>query len=339
MESLIEKLLFISKLNNLSKNLRECERLVNKVNQNYNVNEINYNLVKTLKISVECNAFDVNEDKQSQCYKQLKCFWPKCRYSAKELVHLNGHISRHLNERQFVCDECNKQFNRYDHLIDHKLCVHSNDRPFACDRIDCNKTFKTKSRLTQHKSTHSSVKSFGCNKCDKRFKTNSNLNYHKKFVHSNIRQFVCPQINCNKRYKRKFELKEHKRIHCSDKPFECEECNQRFKLKSHLKAHKLIHSNVKQFIYDVNDCNKSFRYKSNLNDHKIRNHSDIKRHKCFHNNCDKRFVTSTELKQHICHKHSTETLFECNFHNCNSSFKSQITFNNHKKRVHLINNV
>ena len=76
MESLIEKLLFISKINNLSKNLRECERLVNKVNQNYNKSEINNNFVETLKISVEFNAFDVNEDKQRQCYKQLKCFWP-----------------------------------------------------------------------------------------------------------------------------------------------------------------------------------------------------------------------------------------------------------------------
>ena len=43
MESIAEKLLFISTLNNFGENLRECKRLVNKVNQNYNVNKFNYN--------------------------------------------------------------------------------------------------------------------------------------------------------------------------------------------------------------------------------------------------------------------------------------------------------
>ena len=305
MESLIEKLLFISKLNNLSKNLRECERLVNKVNQNYNVNEINNNLVKTLKISVEYNGFDVNEDKQSECYKQLKCFWPKCRYSCDYECTLNNHISHHLNKRQIVCEECNKHFNYNSQLLSHKRYVHSTDRLFVCNRIDCNKTFKTKSKLTQHKSTHSSVKSFGCNECDKRFKTNSLLGKHKNFVHSNVRPFVCPQINCNKSFKIKAYLKLHKRIHCSDKPFECEECKQRFKFKSILISHKLLHSNEKQFKCDVNDCNRSFKQRSGLSHHKMRFHKCIKLYQCNYNNCDQTYYTSYELKTHIIHKHST----------------------------------
>ena len=270
MESIVEKLSFISKLNNVNKNLRKCERLVNKVKQ------LNDSFFKTLKISVECNAFDVNEDKQRQCYKQFICFWPKCRYSCNSECDLDKHISYHLNKRQFVCEECNKDFNSNSHLINHKRYVHSNDRPFVCNRMDCNKTFKTESQLTQHNLTHSSVKSFGCNKCDKRFKVYSNLFDHKKFVHSNVGPFVCPQNNCNKRFKLKSGFHRHKLIHCSDKPFECEECNQRFKYKSLLMSHKLIHSNVKQFICNVNNCNKSFRHRSNLNDHKVRIHCAIK---------------------------------------------------------------
>ena len=74
MKPLLNKLLFISKFNQLKKSIEKSEKIVNKLNNNNN------NSMKMFKISVECNAFDVNEDKQRQCYKQLKCFWPKCRY-------------------------------------------------------------------------------------------------------------------------------------------------------------------------------------------------------------------------------------------------------------------
>ena len=162
-----------------------------------------------MKISVECNAFDVNEDKQRQCYKQLKCFWPKCRYSCKQSSHLNEHISHHLNKRQFVCNECNKQFNHNSHLIQHKRSGHSNDRPFVCNGINCNKRFKIKSNLMLHLLRHPSVKSFGCNKCDKRFKYKSTLILHKS-CHSNERQFKCDFKNCKKKFNYKSNLYHHK---------------------------------------------------------------------------------------------------------------------------------
>ena len=65
----------IFKLNNLTKNIEKGERLVKKVNQNYNVNEINNNLMlKLLKLVVECDNFDKNEDKQRQCYETIEVF-------------------------------------------------------------------------------------------------------------------------------------------------------------------------------------------------------------------------------------------------------------------------
>ena len=338
MESIFKKNSLMFEVNNLYNKLKEFKRIVNKLNVDYNVNEMNNNLLKMLKISVKSDNFNVNEDKQRQCYKQLKCFWPKCRYSCDRESILNNHISHHLNKRQFVCEECDKQFHHNSDLIQHKRWVHSTDRPFVCNRMDCNKTFKTYSHLTQHNSTHSSVKSFGCNKCDKRFKTNLYLSEHKKFVHSNFHPFVCPQNNCKKRFKRRKDLNRHKSVHSSDKPFECEECNQRFKKQSYLMLHKSVHSNVKQFECNVNNCNKIFKQKSGLSNHKMRSHSGLKRHKCFHNNCDQTFITSTELKLHIAYKHSTKRPFECNFQKCNSSFKTPQHLNRHKKTVHFKNN-
>ena len=214
MEFILKKLRFIFKLNNLNEKLVKCESVVNKVNQNYNVNEINNNFIKTLKISVECNAFDLNEDKQRQCYKQLKCFWPKCRFSARHESHLNQHISHHLNKRQFVCDECNKQFHHNSNLLHHKRYVHSNDRPFVCNRINCNKSFKQRSGLSKHKIRfHSGIKRHKCfrNNCDKSFVTSTELKQHIGYKHSTERPFKCNFHNCNWSFKSPSNLYYHKK--------------------------------------------------------------------------------------------------------------------------------
>ena len=150
MESICEKFLVIFKLNNLSNNLNKFEKIVNNVNSDYNVNKFINNSMKPLKISVECNACDVNEDKLRQCYKQLKCFWPKCRYSCDQKGNLKEHISRHLNERSFFCEECNKQFHQNSSLHYHKRYFHSNERHFVCPENDCNKSFKAKIHLNRH---------------------------------------------------------------------------------------------------------------------------------------------------------------------------------------------
>ena len=163
--------MFISKLNKFNENLLNCENVVNKVKLNYNVDEFYNNSIEISKINLENNNFDVNEDKQRQCYKQLKCFWPKCRYSCDGKSNLKKHISHHSNKKPFNCDECNQGFHQISNLLKHKGCIHSTDRPFICNQINCNKTFKIKSHLTKHKLRHTSVKSFGCDKCDKRFKT------------------------------------------------------------------------------------------------------------------------------------------------------------------------
>ena len=198
MEYVFKKLVLLSNVNKMNEKLIEYE---NAIKFNFNNNGNYDKLMKIFKTNVEYNAFDVNEDKQRQCYKQLKCFWPKCRYSNDRESELNKHISHHLNKRQFVCEKCNKQFNNNPHLLHHKRCVHSTDTPFVCNQINCNKRFKTNTHLTQHQIKHSSVKSFGCDKCDKRFKFKGDLFHHKKFVHSNIRQFVCTINNCNKKFK------------------------------------------------------------------------------------------------------------------------------------------
>ena len=71
---LTKKLLFISKLCNIQNYLLNNVFVLNELKDTSIDNKINNNLVKMFRISVECNAFDENEDKQRQCYKQFTCF-------------------------------------------------------------------------------------------------------------------------------------------------------------------------------------------------------------------------------------------------------------------------
>ena len=282
MKNIFEKLLFISKFNNLNNDFIKMENIVNKLNLDYNVNKINNfdnNLMKMFKISVECNAFDVNEDKQRQCYKQLKCFWPKCRYSNDHESEVIRHISHHLNKKQFVCEECIKEFSLKSNLIRHKRSVHSTDKTFVCNHIDCNKTFNSKQSLTRHKLSHSSVKSFGCNKCNKRFKTYNNLLTHKKLVHTNVRSLVCPQRDCNKRFKHMIYLSNHKiRCHSNIKRHKCyhNNCDKSFVTSAELKQHiSYKHSTERPFICNLINCNSNFKSFTHLIRHKKEVHFRI----------------------------------------------------------------
>ena len=161
--------------------------------------------------------------------------------------------------------------------------------------------------MDRHISIHSNEYLFNCNYCDINFINNERLKEHKRLAHFTAKRFVCPQNDCNKRFKTKSHLNSHKRIHSSDinKPFE----------------------------FNVKDCGKRFTQKSVLNIH-IDRHNGIKKHKCIHNNCHKSFITYAELKRHIRYSHSTIKEYKCKFDNCNKEFKFELSLKTHIEMHH-----
>jgi uncharacterized Zn-finger protein len=60
--------------------------------------------------------------------------------------------------------------------------------------------------------------------------------------YSDDKQFICPHLSCNWRFKRSDTLLRHIRTHTNDKPYMCQICYKRFtrsdSLREHLKLHK-----------------------------------------------------------------------------------------------------
>ena len=147
-EMIVNKVRLLSKCRDNNEMFSHFEDLLVKRDLN-NCN----NCVKMCRISTECKALEENEDKL-KCNKHFNCFSPKCRFSTNNECLFNKHISQHLNKRQFICNECNKDFKQKSHLISHKQYIHSNDRPFVCPVSECGKRFKTNSELIAHKAIH-----------------------------------------------------------------------------------------------------------------------------------------------------------------------------------------
>ncbi|XP_063808462.1 zinc finger E-box-binding homeobox 1-like [Pseudophryne corroboree] len=75
----------------------------------------------------------------------------------------------------YVCDQCNKHFQKSSSLLRHKY-EHTGNRPHQCDV--CNKAFKHKHHLIEHIRLHSGEKPYRCDKCGKRFSHSGSFSQH-----------------------------------------------------------------------------------------------------------------------------------------------------------------
>ena len=74
----------------------------------------------------------------------------------------------------------------------------------------------------------------------------------------------CDFPGCDKVYRKKWHLKDHKRAHTGEKPFECtwEGCNMKFAQSGTLTTHYRKHTGEKPF--KCNLCDKSFAQSGTL---------------------------------------------------------------------------
>ena len=180
------------------------------------------------------------------------------------------HKGTHTGENLFKCDVCYKAFTRSGHLVRHKW-IHTGEKPFKCDV--CDKAFAGSSDLVIHKRTHTGEKPFKCDVCDKAFTRSGHLVRH-KVIHTGEKSFKC--LVCNKVFNRLYNLKLHSKTHGRKnnrvaRHFECKECNMKFSspriFDQHLLNHELEAIEPTGMEYICVHCDETFDFAKKLQDH------------------------------------------------------------------------
>ena len=139
---------------------------------------------------------------------------------------LRRHSVTHTEEKEFICEICQRSFNRRDNLLKHQADLHSNVTSlFKCDV--CGGVFKHKCDLTRHQERHKESYDFSCTSCDKKFKVLEDLKQHVK-IHEADKKFMCEYPGCGKGFSKPWAYKKHFRVHTGEKPFKCSLCYRSF---------------------------------------------------------------------------------------------------------------
>ncbi|XP_062549320.1 zinc finger protein 678-like isoform X1 [Armigeres subalbatus] len=135
-------------------------------------------------------------------------------FSSKE--KLQAHIKSvhegivEVPERKFVCTYCGKAYSRATGLRMHEN-IHTKAILHKCQQ--CPFAATSRSGLLRHLRIHTAEKPFKCDKCDASFNQSNGLHSHKASRHNNERPFSCEICGERKRFKSKYSLQNHMRLH------------------------------------------------------------------------------------------------------------------------------
>ncbi|EDV26193.1 uncharacterized protein TRIADDRAFT_23582 [Trichoplax adhaerens] len=134
--------------------------------------------------------------------------------------------------------------------------------------------------------------------------------------------FVCRWLGCSAKFKSRYRIKEHCRVHTGQKVIACNTCGGLFASNTKFIDHLNRQSE------DANlrclCCNKQFATKRLLRNHE-RGH--VNNSKC--TMCDMTFPSPSGLKRHILYRHTEQRPYQCAL--CHIKFKSEHDLNRHIK--------
>ena len=168
--------------------------------------------------------------KKHKPVRKFKC--PCCKENPETIAELNNHFK--ATHPPLVCKICKATFNTPSGLMRHRY-IHKPPR-FNCDQ--CEEKFYFSSELARHKLTHRTIAGFFCHhkNCGKSYMNKPDLLKHvrthtKKLLH-------CDQ--CDSYHTKNIKnLRNHKKLHTADKPYQCKICKERFKHNNQLRRHKM----------------------------------------------------------------------------------------------------
>ena len=125
--------------------------------------------------------------------------------------------------------------------------LNTDRKQFTCPQ--CEKVFTKKSNLASHMGLHTpGLRKHSCSQCSETFAWKSSLNRHTEKVHQNT-QTMYPCQFCDKQYKLSSILSDHvKRDHFAERSHQCELCPKAFFKLNDLKYHKRVHLSIKPYV-------------------------------------------------------------------------------------------
>ncbi|XP_073423379.1 uncharacterized protein [Dendrobates tinctorius] len=131
---------------------------------------------------------------------------------------------------------------------------------------------------------------YPCSECGKKYKLKFNLIKHQK-LHTDVSCYIC--LKCDKCFTYRSLLRKHEKIHALIKPFACPDCEKCFTDSSTLQKHQRLHTGYKP--YKCPECDKTFSISNYLILHQ-RTHTGEKPYIC--DQCGKGFAQSSSLITH-----------------------------------------
>ncbi|XP_055634676.1 zinc finger protein OZF-like [Toxorhynchites rutilus septentrionalis] len=270
-------------------------------------------------------------DKQIITAKPFECSVCFKRYTKKHtLLH---HQREMYIEKQFQCDECDKDFLTESQLADHKES-HDEDNIGRKKQLTkccaCHQQFESEELLRKHadeihppesqSSTNDNEKKFICDICHRRYKTKRTLLDHKSLPYR-TKQNMCSQ--CGMVFREKRTLIDHERCHQAERPLICPICSKTYAMKDSYRKHVKWHS-IEKDRFKCEICSKGFKRNTDLRSHYITHNSDYRPMSCSF--CSAKFARNTSLKLHM-RLHTGEKPFKCNM--CDASFACSSNLKQH----------
>ncbi|KAJ0016165.1 hypothetical protein NQD34_014455 [Periophthalmus magnuspinnatus] len=182
-----------------------------------------------------------------------------------------GDLQEKASDDSKTCLDCGKSFKQIAHLNRHKLCVHSNERPFCCTH--CKRTFSQASGLIRHQLVHKKPGLIS----QKDLESNENLTYEitnpddvqEEIENQNSKETEESTVTENLN-----STEEQPQVQPEELK-KCPDCDKTFSLESNLKKHvALVHANIRPYVCSF--CQRGFRQYSDLSRH-LKSHKKSKK--------------------------------------------------------------